>query len=160
MSMALLSRILYRSLRHELREKENGIYRLNYKLSLEPQGRLASELSFTAAPERLDALWDVARRVLERLPVKLDTAMLNEEITRMRGDEAKRVVDATTAFNRLQLSYAQYGDARYLGDSKHLAAMLTPDSVRAVASEFALAHNLAVVKVLPRTVAGEVAVAP
>ena len=147
---AILSRIAYRQLRQELREKEAGIYRLNYKLSLDPQNRLQSELSFTSAPERLDALWSAALRVLERLPSQLDTAMLNEEIARLRSSEAQRTSDAGTRFARLQLSYTQYGDARYLEDSKQLLAGLNADSVRALAQEFHLARDLAVVKVVPK----------
>lgn len=151
MRTAILSRIVYRQLRQELREKEAGIYRLSYKLTLEPgRNRLASELSFTAAPERLDALWSAAKRVLERLPEQLDDAMLAEEIQQMRSDESKRVADSTAQFSRLQLSYAQYGDARYLDDSKRLTATLTSASVRALAQEFKLADDLAVVKLLPR----------
>lgn len=150
MRTAILSRIIYRSLRQELREKEAGIYRLNYKLSLDPHGRANSELSFTAAPERLDALWDAAKRVLERLPQQLDTAMLEEEIAKMRSDESKRVTDGTTQFNRLQLSYTQFGDARYLADSKQLAGALSVESMRAFAGEFRLARDMAVVKVLPK----------
>ena len=153
MRTAIVSRIVYRQLRTELREKEAGIYRLNYKLSLEPQGRLASELSFTAAPERLDALWASARAVLEKLPTQIDTAMLEEEIRQMRSDESKRKTDATAQFNRLQLSYARYGDARYLKDSQQLAVGLTPESVRALAQEFKLAGDLVVVKVLPKDAA-------
>lgn len=148
---AILSRIVYRQLRQELREKEAGIYRLSYKLTLEAgRDRLASELSFTAAPERLDALWSAARRVLARLPDQLDDAMLTEEIQQMRSDEAKRTGDATALFSRLQLSYNQFGDGRYLEDSKLLAAGLTPDSIRTLAREFRLADELAVVKLLPR----------
>lgn len=150
MRTAILSRMVYRSLRQELREKEAGIYRLNYKLSLDPQGRANSELSFTAAPERLDALWASAKRVLERLPQQLDTAMLEEEIAKMRSDESKRVTDATTQFNRLQLSYTQFGDARYLADSQQVASALSVDSMRAFAREFRLAQDMAVVKVLPK----------
>ena len=150
MRTAILSRIIYRSLRQELREKEAGIYRLNYKLSLDPHNHANSELSFTAAPERLDALWSSAKRVLERLPAQLDTAMLKEEIAKMRSDESKRVADSTTQFNRLQLSYTQFGDARYLADSKQLAGTLTPESMRAFAQEFRLAQDMAVVKVLPK----------
>lgn len=150
MRTAILSRIIYRSLRQELREKEAGIYRLNYKLSLDPHGHANSELSFTAAPERLDALWSSAKRVLERLPDHLDAAMLAEEIAKMRSDEGKRVSDSGTQFNRLQLSYTQYGDARYLEGSKQLAGTLTPDSMRAFAREFRLARDMAVVKVLPK----------
>lgn len=150
MRTAIISRIVYRQLRTELREKQAGIYRLNYKLSLEPQGRLVSELSFTAAPERLDALWASARAVLENLPTRIDTAMLDEEIQQMRSDEGKRKTDATAQFNRLQLSYARYGDARYLKDSQQLAVGLTPESVRALAQEFKLAGDLVVVKVLPK----------
>jgi len=153
MRTAIVSRIVYRQLRTELREKEAGIYRLNYKLSLEPQGRLTSELSFTAAPERLDALWASARAVLEKLPTRIDTAMLEEEIRQMRSDESKRKTDATAQFNRLQLSYARYGDARYLKDSQQLAVGLTPESVRALAQEFQLAGDLVVVKVLPKDAA-------
>jgi len=153
MRTAIVSRIVYRQLRTELREKEAGIYRLTYKLSLEPQGRLTSELSFTAAPERLDALWASARAVLEKLPTRIDTAMLEEEIRQMRSDESKRKTDATAQFNRLQLSYARYGDARYLKDSQQLAVGLTPESVRALAQEFKLAGDLVVVKVLPKDAA-------
>jgi len=153
MRTAIISRIVYRQLRTELREKQAGIYRLNYKLSLEPQGRLVSELSFTAAPERLDALWASARAVLENLPTRIDTAMLDEEIQQMRSDEGKRKTDATAQFNRLQLSYARYGDARYLKESGQLAAGLTPGSVRALAQEFRLAGDLVVVKVLPKVAA-------
>lgn len=155
MRTAILSRIIYRSLRQELREKEAGIYRLNYKLSLDPHHRANSELSFTAAPERLDALWLSAKRVLERLPEQLDTAMLKEEIAKMRSDEARRVTDGTTQFNRLQLSYTQYGDARYLQHSKQLAGMLTPESMRAFAKEFRLTQDMAVVKVLPKRAAND-----
>ena len=150
MRTAILSRILYRQLRHELREKEAGIYRLNFNVTLDPrQHRLLSELLFTAAPERLDALWEAARRVLANLPEQLEPAMLDEEIQKMRGEEAKRAGDPVTAFNRLQLSYAQYGDARYLNESQHLAAALSSQSVRALAGEFKLDRDLAVVKVLP-----------
>nr|WP_315249620.1 insulinase family protein [uncultured Duganella sp.] len=151
MRAAILSRIVYRQLRQELREKEAGIYRLSYKLTLEAgNNRLASELSFTAAPERLDGLWDAAKRVLERLPQQLDDVMLAEEIQQMRSDESKRLADSTSVFSRLQLSYTQFGDARYLQDSKQLTASLTPDSVRTLAQEFKLATDMAVVKVLPK----------
>ncbi len=79
--------------------------------------------------------------------------MLEEEIAKMRSDESKRISDATTRFNRLQLSYTQFGDARYLADSKQLAGALSVDSMRAFASEFRLAQDMAVVKVLPKKVA-------
>jgi len=150
MRTAIVSRLVYRQLRHELREKEAGIYRLTYKLTLDQQNRLVSELSFTAAPERLDSLWASARKVLDTAPMQLDSAMLDEEIRQMRSDESKRKLDHTAQFNRLQLSYNQYGDARYLKDSQQLAAGLSAESVRALASEFRLGQELVVVKVLPK----------
>ncbi|MET0265631.1 MAG: insulinase family protein [Duganella sp.] len=150
MRTAILSRIVYRQLRTELREKEAGIYRLNYKLTLDPHNHLVSELAFTAAPERLDSLWASAKKVLDGLPRQLDNAMLDEEIRVMRSNESKRVLDYTNQFSRLQLSYNQYGDARYLKDSQQLTANLTADSVRALAQEFRLGQELAVVKVLPK----------
>jgi zinc protease len=152
MRTAIVSRLVYRQLRHELREKEAGIYRLTYKLTLDQQNRLVSELSFTAAPERLDSLWASARKVLDTAPMRLDSAMLDEEIRQMRSDESKRKLDHTAQFNRLQLSYNQYGDARYLKDSQQLAAGLSAESVRALASEFRLGQELVVVKVLPKPV--------
>ena len=152
MRTAIVSRLVYRQLRHELREKEAGIYRLTYKLTLDQQNRLVSELSFTAAPERLDSLWASARKVLDTAPMQLDSAMLDEEIRQMRSDESKRKLDHTAQFNRLQLSYNQYGDARYLKDSQQLAAGLSAESVRALASEFRLGQELVVVKVLPKPV--------
>lgn len=152
MRTAIVSRLVYRQLRHELREKEAGIYRLTYKLTLDQQNRLVSELSFTAAPERLDSLWASARKVLDTAPMQLDGAMLDEEIRQMRSDESKRKLDHTAQFNRLQLSYNQYGDARYLKDSQQLAAGLSAESVRALASEFRLGQELVVVKVLPKPV--------
>lgn len=154
MRTAILSRIVYRQLRTELREKEAGIYRLTYKLTLDPHSQLVSELAFTAAPDRLDSLWASAKKVLDSLPGQLDNAMLDEEIRVMRSNESKRVLDYTNQFSRLQLSYNQYGDARYLKDSQQLTANLTADSVRALAQEFRLGQELAVVKVLPKP-AGE-----
>ena len=84
--------------------------------------------------------------------MQLDGAMLDEEIRQMRSDESKRKLDHTAQFNRLQLSYTQYGDARYLKDSQQLTAGLSADSVRALASEFRLGQELVVVKVLPKPV--------
>lgn len=152
---AVLQRVIHRRLRTELREKESGIYRLRFELSLDPRsGRLASTLFFTAAPERLDALWGAARRVLERLPQQLDAAALSEEIARMRKEEGARRDDAATRFQRLQLSLEQYGDARYLDTSAGLAASLTVESLRALAAEMALTRDMAVLRTLPRAPAG------
>lgn len=151
MRTAILARIAYRNLRQELRENEAGIYRLNYKLSLEAESdRLTSELSFTAAPDRLDELWAAARRVLEKLPSQLDDAMLAEEIQQIRIAESKRLNDGPSQFVRLQLSYSQFGDGRYLEDSKHLTDHLTPQSVRDFAQQLKLTDDMAVVKLLPK----------
>lgn len=79
--------------------------------------------------------------------------VLDEEIAQMRSDEAGRAQDFTAQFSRLQLSYTHYGDARYLRERRQRAAGLTADGIRALARQFALARDLAVVKVLPKEVA-------
>ncbi|GAB4061365.1 M16 family metallopeptidase [Uliginosibacterium sediminicola] len=158
MAASVLARVIQRSLRAELREKESGIYRLSFSLSLEPHsGRLASELFFTTAPERVDALWAIAHGVLAKLPEQLDTRLLAEEVEHARSAERARQGDESTRFQRLQLSYAQYGDARYLQSSTQLASTLSVDSVRALAAELALTRDLVLVQMLPRAAGGEAA---
>jgi zinc protease len=158
MAASVLARVIQRSLRAELREKESGIYRLSFSLSLEPHsGRLASELFFTTAPERVDALWGIAHAVLEKLPEQLDTRILAEEVEHARSAERARQSDESTRFQRLQLSYAQYGDARYLQSSTQLASTLSVDSVRALAAELALTRDLVRVQMLPRATGVEAA---
>ncbi len=150
MQIAVLSRVAYRMLREELREKENGIYRLKFAMTLDSHsGRLASELYFTGDPARIDALWARSREVLESLPARMDEQVLADEIRRMRRNEELRRKDPVTRFQRLQLSEAVWGDARYLRSSARLLDTLDAAHVRAMATELALTRDMASVIVVP-----------
>lgn len=151
MGVAVLTRVIHRMLRTELREKESGIYRLNFAMTLDPHtGRLASELFFTAAPERIDALWARSQTLLSQLASRIEPKELESEIKRMKTMEGQRLKEPQTRFNRLQLSYAVWGDARYLSGSETLRAALDPDRLRALAAELALTRDMASVILLPR----------
>lgn len=153
--VAILSRVSYRLLRQSLREEQNGIYRLNFNMTLDPaHGRLESELYFTADPARIDALWARARALLGRLPEAIDDATLQAELRRMRVTEAQRQDDAASRFNRLQLSFARWNDARYLEDSRHLLDGMDSRWLRALAAELAPTRDLASVILLPAASAG------
>lgn len=149
--IAILSRVIYTTLRAELRDKESAVYRLGFDLKLDPQTQgLDSEVYFTADPQRVDALWARTKEMLATLPAHIDTAALAEELRRMRVQETQRRADAATRFQRLQLSYQQYGDARYLADSQHLLDAVTPDSLQALLQELKLTQDLRGVQLLPR----------
>ncbi|PLK47012.1 M16 family metallopeptidase [Uliginosibacterium sp. TH139] len=148
--VAILSRVAYRVLRSELREAQNGIYRLNFTMTLDPaSGRLGSELYFTTDPARIDELWGHAHKVLATLPARLDDALLEAEIRNMKAAEGRRREDAGSRFARLQLSYARWGDARYLADSQHLLDGMNVRTLRALAAELALTRDMASVILLP-----------
>lgn len=154
--VGVLSRVVYRTLRSELREARSGIYRLNFSMTLDPaSNRLNSELHFTADPARIDALWAHARRVLAGIGKGLDPRVLESEIQRMQAAEALRREDAAIRFNRLQLSFERWGDARYLASSRSLSEALEPARLQALAAELALTRDMASLILLPDAARGE-----
>jgi zinc protease len=150
MGVALLSRVIHRSLRTELREKQSGIYRLSFNLSLEPErGLVLGELHFTADPARIRELWSKTRAILAAPAAHLDTRVLLEEIRQMQQQERARQQDPATRFQRLQLSYAQWGDARYLDASRDLGEAMTPAFLQALAERLQLTQSMKHVLLLP-----------
>jgi zinc protease len=151
MQVNVLSQALYRALRQELREKENGIYRMRFVLTLNPATQqLESEIAFTADPKRMPALWERAQTLLAHPAQAIDSAQLTGISQSLREAEAKRLTDDTSWFQRLQLSWQQYGDARYLEQVPTLAAGLHSADVMTLAHTLDLRRDLASVLVYPQ----------
>ncbi len=155
MEVSVLSQALYRALRQELREKENGIYRLRFQMTLNPSTQqLESELAFTADPQRMEALWARAQEVLAQPARYVDTTQLASISSKLRSNEALRLQDDASWFTRLQLSWQQFGDGRYLQQVAGLSDRLTADGVMALAARLDLRSDLASVLLYPRQAAG------
>ncbi|MBT0571331.1 insulinase family protein [Curvibacter sp. CHRR-16] len=151
MRVKVLSQALYRALRHELREKENGIYRLRFNLTLNPSTQmLESEIAFTADPERMPQLWQRAQTLLAQPANYIDPAQLPSISQTLQQSEAQRQLDDASWFLRLQLSWQHYRDARYLQQAPQLAAQLSSSSVLDLARTIDLRRDLASVLVYPR----------
>lgn len=151
MQVNVLSQALYRALREELREKENGIYRMRFTLTLNPATqRLESEIAFTADPQRMPALWARAQTLLAQPARTIDATQLAGIASSLQQAEAKRLNDDASWFQRLQLSWQQFGDARYLEQVPTLAAQLQPEGVLALARGLDLQQDLASVLLYPK----------
>lgn len=148
---AVLSRVIHRALRTELRDKQSGVYRLNFELTLDPHtNRLNSELYYTADPARIKALWARTREVLASLPAHLDPQVLQQELRRMHQQEQARQGDPATRFQRLQLSLQVWGDARYIEQSKALGSALTADKLEPLIKAIDLNRDQCSVMLLPK----------
>lgn len=148
---AVLSRVIHRALRTELRDKQSGVYRLNFELTLDPHtNRLNSELHYTADPARIKALWARTRQVLAALPSHLDPQVLRQELSRMQQQEQVRQRDPGTRFQRLQLSMQVWGDARYIEQSKALVSALTPEKLEPLIKALDLNRDQSSVMLLPK----------
>lgn len=149
---AVLSRVIHRALRTELRDKESGVYRLSFELTLDPHtNRLNSELHYTADPARIKDLWARTRQVLAALPNHLDPQVLQQELRRMQQQEQARQGDPDTRFQRLQLSLQVWGDARYIEQSKALGSALTADKLEPLIKALDLNRDQCSVLLLPRS---------
>jgi len=150
MAISALSRTVYRALRAELREKENGIYRLRFSMTLNPASQqLETEIDFTADPARLAALWQSAQAILAQPGKHLDEATLQGAVKQMQSSEQERLKDDQSWFTRLQLSFERYGDSRYLTAVAKLGESLDTASLRALAGELDLTRDLASVLLYP-----------
>lgn len=148
---AVLSRVIHRALRTELRDKESGVYRLNFEMTLDPHtNRLNSELHYTADPARIKALWARTREVLASLPAHLDPQVLQQELRRMQQQEQARQGDPDTRFQRLQLSLQVWDDARYIEQSKALGSALAADKLEPLIKALDLNRDQCSVMLLPK----------
>lgn len=149
--VAVLSRAIHRALRTELREKELGVYRLQFSMTLNPRTqRMETDIRFTADPDRIQALWARTLEVLADVPKHVDDTLLERELLTMRKQEQARSSDSATQFHRLQLSVMQWGDFRYLSEAESLQAALTASAVRELSKELHLVQEFCSVMVLPR----------
>ncbi|MFC3913951.1 insulinase family protein [Pseudaeromonas sharmana] len=103
------------ALKEELRLKLSGVYSVSFEMTLDPQlNQVVSELSFSCAPERAEALLEAAQQVLARLGATVATypvARLQQDV---QFAEQLRLQDDNTWLRRLMLSHEAYGDGRYL----------------------------------------------
>jgi zinc protease len=151
MEVNVLSQALYRALRYELREKENGIYRLRFNLKLNPASQmLETEIAFTADPQRMSVLWQKVQAILAAPARYIDPTQLPDIITSLTQAERQRLTDDAAWFSRLQLSWQQYGDARYLDQIPSLAQQLQAPHVLALAQQLDLTRDLVAVLTYPQ----------
>lgn len=110
-----LNPVAQAALKAELRLRLSGVYSVRFEMTLDPElDRVVSELSFSCAPERAEALQQAAEQVLARL----DQAVAAYPLVRLQQDvrfaEQLRLQDDNTWLRRLMLSHDAYGDGRYL----------------------------------------------
>ena len=151
MQVNVLSQALYRALRDQLREKDNGIYRLRFNMKLNPASQLLeTEIAFTADPKRMPELWQKVQAILAAPARYIDPAQLPGSITSLTQAESLRLSDDASWFSRLQLSWQQYGDARYLDQIPSLAQQLQANQVLALAQQLDLNRDLVSVLTYPQ----------
>lgn len=148
--VAALREIANGLLKQRLRGEAAGIYSLQFDSELSPEHqRIDSELRFTSDPQRADELWQLARQTLSALPDSIDdkrVAALRRELTRQ---EALRVKDPATQFNRLVLSERAWHDPRYLSEQHRLPAALEPKALKRLARQVFPEGNEVRLQVLP-----------
>lgn len=105
-----------------LRGEKQGIYSLrsDIRYDMAKQGVLVS-VRFTAAPERIEELNQTTRTLLSTWLKTLGEDWVAEQKPYFEEAQAKRDTLFNTQLNRLKLSLEQFGDDRYLKQSKTLA---------------------------------------
>ncbi|MDX5595712.1 M16 family metallopeptidase [Pseudovibrio sp. SPO723] len=145
--LSTLTPIAQLALKRELRHRLSGIYSLEFELSLDKdQNRAVSRLHFVCASERAQELAEAAKATLSRL----HETVADANVRRIREDigfaEEGRLRDANTWLRRLALSYARYGDPRYLESMRGLADEMTTESLEALAKQvFPQPHSVLVI---------------
>ncbi|MDH2434626.1 insulinase family protein [Pokkaliibacter sp. MBI-7] len=150
--MAALGQLLQDTLRQQLREQVQGIYRLESELTLTPPplvlqasgrqqavngpGRLQLSLRFSSDPARIDQLAKMSQQVLQHLPAAISPAWLARQRTQFAEAEQARLGAgvAATLLHRLQLSEEQFGHSGYLHTMNGLPQSFDEQALRQLAS--------------------------
>lgn len=139
-------------LKNILRDQEQGIYRMRLNSHLNDQNqRIETEISYTAAPERVDALWQKTQQTLLQLPELISEKDIVEQRQTFERNEKSRVDDIYTLQKRLILSYQHYGDARYLKSIKNLSAAITLPQIQDMAKNLINPDNQVLYITLPKS---------
>ena len=139
-------------LKATLRDQEQGIYRMKVNSTLNDQNqRVETEISYTAAPERVNELWKKTEQTLQQLPKLISDSDVAQQRQNFERSEASRVQDIYTLQKRLQLSYQHYGDARYLSSMDDLSQAITTPQIRAMAEKLMSTENQVLYITLPKT---------
>lgn len=138
-------------LKNSLRDEALGIYRMqvNSELDVDTQ-RIATEISFTASPQRGHELWTRAEQVFAALPTLITQEDIQQQRQQFVRAEQGRRSDLTTLQRRLILSDRFYGDPRYLGEVDALVDAITLEGVRTMAGKLLNPENRVLFLSLPR----------
>lgn len=147
----IASRLANKYLKASLRDEAKGIYRIRIDSKLEDkEQRIATEVSFTSAPERGKTLWRQAEHVFAELPRLITPQDIEEQRQLFIRSERIRQNDVFTQLRRLIISYRHYGDPRYLSNAMHLADAITPNGVYTMAGRLLNPNNMVLYVTLPR----------
>lgn len=139
-------------LKATLRDQEQGIYRMKVNSTLNDQNqRIETEISYTAAPDRVTELWKKTEQTLQQLPTLISDNDVTQQRHNFERSEASRAQDIYTLQKRLQLSYQHYGDARYLSSMNDLSHAITAPQIRAMAEKLMNTQNQVLYITLPKT---------
>ena len=139
-------------LKNTLRDQERGIYRMRLNSTLNDQTqRIETEISYTAAPERIDELWQKTQQTLRELPQYITDEDIQEQLKAFERNESSRTADIHTLQKRLMLSYQHYGDARYLTKVDQLSKAITLPEIRNMAGKLMSLDNQVLYITLPKT---------
>ena len=127
----IAQKVLKNRLRHDL----GGLYSLQFEMQLDRDNVVRTSTSFTTAPEKVAALVDAHRQVLDDLGKQL----AKENYPRIQADirfaEQLRLSDPNTWLRRLALSYARYQGPDYLSTMSGLAEQVNPERLTALAEQ-------------------------
>ncbi|KAA9002529.1 insulinase family protein [Affinibrenneria salicis] len=138
-------------LKNSLRDDELGIYRMQVNSLLDTsKQRIETEVTFTSAPHRAQALWQRAEQIFTSLPQQITGQDIEGQKQQFIRAEQRRRQDILTQQHRLMLSYQQYGDPRYLSEQAHLAEAITLEGVRAMAARLFNPDNRVLYITLPQ----------
>lgn len=139
-------------LKNTLRDQEQGIYRMRLNSALNDHNqRIETEISYTAAPERVNALWEKTQQTLLQLPQLITEQDIAEQRQTFERSEKSRVDDISTLQKRLMLSYQHYGDARYLSSVENLSAAITLPQIQEMAKKLINPDNQVLYITLPKS---------
>ncbi|WP_273825889.1 M16 family metallopeptidase [Pseudomonas asplenii] len=149
-AVSLLARLAQEELKAKLRGEASGVYRLNFESELaQDTQRIDSRLAFTADPQRLDELRQMATEVLAQLPQHINAQTVAALRKQLERQERERLNDPQTQLHRLILSERAYADPRYLSEQRQLVQGLQPAALKALAKQLWSPANQRELQMLP-----------
>lgn len=148
--VAMLNNYAKNKLKATLRDKAMGVYSVRFNSEFNTENnRIETRIRFSTEINQAEKLSSMASEVMENLSHQITkNEVLNIQSDLKKG-EASRLKKANTWLQRLVLSDAYYGDARYLKTMHSLADKVSVESLKQVANKMWSPNNQRVLIIKP-----------